>query len=70
MVDRFTGVEKRRGIDRLEDEHPLPKLEIDGVYWFQMENGKMVANEKIDKNLEEYALQVSRRQSEIGRAHV
>jgi len=66
MVDRFTGMEKRRGMDRLEEEHPLPKLEIDGVYWFQMENGKMIANEKTDKNLEEYALQVSRRRSETG----
>lgn len=66
MLDRFIGMEKRRGLERPEGERILPDIEMDGVYWFQVENGRIVSNEEKDKKLEVYALQVSKKQQDSG----
>jgi len=66
MMDRFTSMEKRRIPDRIEPERALPDLEIEGVYFIQIENGKVIANEIKNTAIEEYALQVSKKRKESG----
>lgn len=66
MMDRVTGMEKRRTPERPEAERVLPNIEIDGVYFIQIENGKVLPNEVKDKDIEVYALQVSQKHKESG----
>ncbi len=69
MMDRFVNGETRKNInDRLEGETINPRTNIEGLYYIQVEDSKVIENSNIYKNetIEEYAIKVSKRNQENG----
>lgn len=69
MMDRFINGEMKKNInDRPEDETINPKIDIDGLYYIQVEDSKVIENSDIskDKTIEEYAIKVSKKKQESG----
>lgn len=69
MMDRFLNGEARKNInDRLEGEIINPRTNIEGLYYIQVEDSKVIENSNTYKNeaIEEYAIKVSKRNQENG----
>lgn len=69
MMDRFVNGETRKNInDRLEGETINPRTNIEGLYYIQVEDSKVIENSNTYKNetIEEYAIKVSKRNQENG----
>lgn len=69
MMDRFVNGETRKNInDRLEGETINPRTNLEGLYYIQVEDSKVIENSNTFKNetIEEYAIKVSKRNQENG----
>lgn len=69
MMDRFINGEMKKNInDKPENENMTPKVDIDGLYYIQIEDSKVIENSDVskDKIIEEYAIKVSKENQESG----
>ncbi len=69
MMDRFINGEMKKNInDKPENENMTPKVDMDGLYYIQVENSKVIENSSIskDKTIEEYAIKASKGKQESG----
>lgn len=69
MMDRFINGEMKKNInDKPENENMTPKVDMDGLYYIQIEDSKVIENSDVskDKTIEEYAIKVSKENQESG----
>lgn len=69
MMDRFINGEMKKNInDKPENENMTPKVDMDGLYYIQIEDSKVIENLDVsqDKTIEEYAIKVSKGNQESG----
>lgn len=67
MMDRFFNGDMKRNISEKPEDGRM-KINIEGLYYIQIENSKIIANSDItnDKNIEEYAIKASQKKAETG----
>ena len=69
MMDRFINGEMKKNINnKPENENMTPKVDMDGLYYIQIEDSKVIENLDVsqDKTIEEYAIKVSKGNQESG----
>ncbi len=69
MVERFDNREIRDNTEeRNEPIRELPKIDIEGVYYIQIEDENIISNsdESENEQIKEYALKVSKNKTEVG----
>lgn len=69
MMDRFINGEMKKNINnKSENENMTPKVDMDGLYYIQIEDSKVIENSDVskDKTIEEYAIKVSKGNQESG----
>lgn len=69
MVDRFINKDITRNMkDSPEDEKVITKPDLEGVYYFEIDNSQIIDNTNISNNekVKEYALKVSKKHNESG----
>lgn len=64
MMDRFINGEMKRK----ENDKIIPNINIDGVYYIEIEGSNIIQNSDIekDKTIEEYAIKVSKKDKQTG----
>lgn len=64
MMDRFINGEMKRK----ENDKMIPNINIDGVYYIEIEGSNIIQNSDIakDKTIEEYAIKVSKKDKQTG----
>ena len=69
MMDRFMNGETRKNVNgRPMDNNIIPDIEIEGLYYFLIENSKIIENSDTsnDQTIEEYAIKAYEKNNESG----
>ena len=69
MMDRFANVDIKKNInEKPESDRIISEINIEGLYYVQIEDSKVIANSDVTQNktIEEYAIKASQKTAESG----
>ena len=69
MMDRFSNVDIKKNInEKPESDRIISEINIEGLYYVQIEDSKVIANSDVTQNktIEEYAIKASQKTAESG----